>query len=159
MAAENFFHLLSEPFARDTPLKFDREKAVIFSRKNMNGDVRPALEATGIAENGLDFLAWLFGAGAQHILRHVHCGGVRDGRFPLPIGRSMEYRGVEYTVVRDERGDWQWAVSLGNPETIKSGHATGKGAAVLKVWAAIDRKHRKVSLQPRPNVSGNEVPP
>jgi hypothetical protein len=69
----------------------------------------------------------------------------------------MEYRGVEYTVVRDERGDWQWAVSLGNPETIKSGHATSKGAAVLKVWAAIDRTHRKVSLPPIPNVSGNEV--
>jgi hypothetical protein len=88
-----------------------------------------------------------------------HCGGVHDGRFPLPTGRSMEYRGIEYTVVRDERGDWQWAVSLGNPETIKSGHATSKGAAVLKVWAAIDRTHRKVSLRPRPNVSGNEVPP
>jgi hypothetical protein len=71
----------------------------------------------------------------------------------------MEYRGVEYTVARDERGDWQWAVSLGNPETIKSGHATSKGAAVLKVWAAIDRTHRKVSLPPRPNVSGDEVPP
>jgi hypothetical protein len=71
----------------------------------------------------------------------------------------MEYRGVEYTVERDERGDWQWAVSLGNPETIKSGHAPSKGAAVLKVWAAIDRTHRKVSLPPIPNVSGNEVPP
>jgi len=51
----------------------------------------------------------------------------------------MEYRGIEYTVVRDEHGNWQWAVSLGNPEKIKSGHATSKGAAVLKVWAAIDR--------------------
>ena len=71
----------------------------------------------------------------------------------------MEYRGVEYTVVRDEQGDWQWSVSLGNPEKIKSGHATSKGAAVLKVWAAIDRTHRKASLRPRPNVSGNEVPP
>jgi hypothetical protein len=28
----------------------------------------------------------------------------------------MEYRGIEYTVVRDEGGDWQWIVSLGNPE-------------------------------------------
>jgi hypothetical protein len=60
----------------------------------------------------------------------------------------MEYRGVEYTVVRDDRGDWQWAVSLGNPETIKTGHATSKGAAVLKVWGAIDRTHRKVSSPP-----------
>jgi hypothetical protein len=71
----------------------------------------------------------------------------------------MEYRGIEYTVVRDEQGDWQWSVSLGNPEKIKSGHATSKGAAVLKAWAAIDRTHRKASLLPRPNVSGNEVPP
>jgi hypothetical protein len=88
-----------------------------------------------------------------------HCGGVRDRRFALAIGRSMEYRGIEYTVMRDERGDWQWSVSLGNPEKIKLGHATSKGAAVLKVWAAIDRTHRKASLRPRPNVSGNEVPP
>ena len=88
-----------------------------------------------------------------------HCSGVRDGRFPLPIGGSMEYRGIEYTVVRDERGDWQWAVSLGNPATIKSGHATSKGAAVLKVWAAIDRTHRKAISRPIPIVSGNEVPP
>jgi hypothetical protein len=71
----------------------------------------------------------------------------------------MEYRGIEYTVVRDEHGNWQWAVSLGNPEKIKSGHATSKGAAVLKVWAAIDRTHRKASLRPIPNVSDNEVAP
>jgi hypothetical protein len=72
----------------------------------------------------------------------------------------MEYRGVEFTVVRDERGDdWQWTVSLGNPERTKSGHAPSKGAAVLKVWAAIDRAHRKVSLRSGPSVSGNEVPP
>jgi hypothetical protein len=68
----------------------------------------------------------------------------------------MEYRGIEYTVVQDERGDWQWSVSLGNPEKIKSGHAPSKGAAVLKVWAAIDRTHR---LPPGTNVSSNEVPP
>ena len=66
-----------------------------------------------------------------------HCGGVRGGRFALPIGRSMEYRGIEYTVVRDEGGDWQWAVSLGNPETIKSGQAASKGTAILKVWQLI----------------------
>ena len=77
----------------------------------------------------------------------------------MAIGRSMEYRGIEYTVVRDERGDWQWSVSLGNPKKIKLGHATSKGAAVLKVWAAIDRTHREASLRPIPNVSGNGVPP
>jgi hypothetical protein len=86
------------------------------------------------------------------------CGGVNDGRFALPMGRSMEYRGVEYTIVRDERGDWQWAVSLGNPETIQSGHATSKGAAVIKVWAAIDRTHRKVSCPNRPWLANRSRP-
>jgi hypothetical protein len=71
----------------------------------------------------------------------------------------MEYRGIEYTVVRDEEGDWQWAVSLGNPETIKAGQAASKGTAILKVWAAIDRAHRRASRQSRLNVAGNEVPP
>jgi hypothetical protein len=51
----------------------------------------------------------------------------------------MEYRGIEYTVVQDEHGNWQWLVSLGNPEKIKSGQATTKGVAILKVWAVIDR--------------------
>jgi hypothetical protein len=71
----------------------------------------------------------------------------------------MEYRGIEYTVVRDEGGDWQWAVSLGNPETIKSGQAASKGTAILKVWAAIDRAHRRASWKSRLNVAGKEVPP
>jgi hypothetical protein len=52
----------------------------------------------------------------------------------------MEYRGVEYTVIVDARGNWQWAVSLGNPKTIKSGQDATKGTAILKVWAAIDRR-------------------
>jgi hypothetical protein len=82
-----------------------------------------------------------------------HRGGVRDRRFAI-----ARVNGIP-TVVRDERGDWQWSVSLGNPKKIKLGHATSKGAAVLKVWAAIDRTHRKASLRPIPNVSGNEVPP
>ena len=71
MATGNFLHLLSESFTRDTPLKFDREKTVVSSCKNMNGNVRPALEPTGLAESNLGFLAWLFGTGAQHIMWHV----------------------------------------------------------------------------------------
>jgi hypothetical protein len=71
MAAGNLLHFLSEPFTRDTPLKFDREKAVVSSRENMNGNVRPALKATGLAENSFGFLAWWLRAGAQHVLRHV----------------------------------------------------------------------------------------
>jgi len=51
----------------------------------------------------------------------------------------MEYRGIEYTVVRDECGNWQWSVSLSNRGKIKSGQAAAKGTAILKVWAAIDR--------------------
>ena len=47
---------------RDTPLKFDREKAVVVSCKHMKGDVRPSLEATGLAENGFGFLARSFRA-------------------------------------------------------------------------------------------------
>jgi hypothetical protein len=64
MATGNFLQLLSEPFTRDTPLKLDREKAIAFSSTNMNGDVRPALEATRLAKNGLGFLARLFWTGA-----------------------------------------------------------------------------------------------
>ena len=71
----------------------------------------------------------------------------------------MEYRGIEYTVVRDEGDDWQWSFSLGNPETIKSGHAASKGTAILKVWAAIDRAHRRANEQSRQNIARNEVPP
>jgi hypothetical protein len=70
MTTGDFLHLLSEPFTRDTPLKFDREKSVVSSRKNTNGDVGPAREATGLAENGLGFLAW-FRGGAQHVLGYI----------------------------------------------------------------------------------------
>jgi hypothetical protein len=35
----------------------------------------------------------------------------------------MEYRDVQYTLEKDDRGGWQWAVVLGSPPTIKSGHA------------------------------------
>ncbi|MET4241318.1 hypothetical protein ABIB07_004549 [Bradyrhizobium sp. RT10b] len=70
MATGDFLNLLSEPFTRDTPLKFDREKSVVSSRKNTNGDVGPAREATGLAENGLGFLAW-FRGGAQHVLGYI----------------------------------------------------------------------------------------
>jgi len=53
--------------------------------------------------------------------------------------KAMEYRGIQYTVIAGERGDWQWAVSLGNPKKIKSGQSATKGTAILKVWAVIDR--------------------
>ena len=71
----------------------------------------------------------------------------------------MEYRGIEYTVVRDEGGDWQWTVSLGNPETVESGQAASKGTAILKVWAAIDRAHRRANQKSSLNVAGKGDPP
>ena len=49
-----FLDLLSEPFARDAPLKLDGEKAVISSRQDLNGDVGPALEAAGLAVEPFD---------------------------------------------------------------------------------------------------------
>jgi hypothetical protein len=51
----------------------------------------------------------------------------------------MEYRDVQYMLEEDDRGGWQWAVVLGSPPTLKSGHAVSKGTAILKVWTTIDR--------------------
>ena len=53
MTTGNLLYVLSNPFTRDTSLKFDREKAIISSRQNMNGDVGPVLKAAGLAENGV----------------------------------------------------------------------------------------------------------
>ena len=80
MTAGDFLNLLSEPLTRDTSLKFDREKTVVSSRKNMNGDVGPALEATGLAEDGLGFLTWLFRSGAQHVTPVPPCHTQRRTR-------------------------------------------------------------------------------
>jgi hypothetical protein len=68
----------------------------------------------------------------------------------------MEYREVQYTLEEDGLSGWQWAVVLGSPPKLKSGRAVTKGAAVIKVWAAIDRvlgsrRFRRVqSEQPTP---------
>jgi len=79
MTTGNFLYLLSEPFTRDAPLKFDREKTVVSCRKNKNGDVGPALEATGLAENGVGFLAWLAGSASRPAARRA------ESRFPHRI--------------------------------------------------------------------------
>ena len=53
---------------------------------------------------------------------------------------TMEYRGVEYTVVQGiERGVWKWSVSLGDPKMIKVGQAKNKQDAVVAVEHAIDK--------------------
>ena len=67
--------------------------------------------------------------------------------------KAMEYRGVQYTLIVDEQGDWQWAVSMGNPKKIKSGQAATKGTAILKVWAVIDRA--SASIQPKGRGNGS----
>ena len=79
MTTGNFLHLLSEPFTRDTPLKIDREEAVVSSRQNVSGDVGPALEAIGLAENGVGFLAWLAGSASRPAARRA------ESRFPHRI--------------------------------------------------------------------------
>src|SRR3981189_2357962 len=65
MPTGNFLNFLSEPFTRDAPLKFDREKTVVSSRKNMNGDFGPELEAPGFGENVVGVLAWVVLTGAE----------------------------------------------------------------------------------------------
>jgi len=76
----------------------------------------------------------------------------------------MEYRGVQYTIVEDERG-WQWSVVLDGPPKTKSGHALSKGTAILKVWAAIDRALARTSSgcsypgdRPRLGFCGGTIP-
>jgi hypothetical protein len=45
----------------------------------------------------------------------------------------MEYRGVEYTIVRSiERGIWKWSVSLGEPKIIMVGQTKTKQDAVAR---------------------------
>ena len=67
MTAGNLLYVLSNPFTRDTSLKFDRKETVVSPRKNMNWDVGPVREPTGIAENRRGLLAWLR-TGTQHVL-------------------------------------------------------------------------------------------
>src|SRR5438046_163856 len=143
MTAGNFLYLLSEPFACDTPLKLDREKAVISSRQNMNGDVGPVLEAARFAENSVGFLARLLRAGAQHVMRHVvqevrrhiefrriaaaHGANTRPYRPPQEQGRMMpsEFSSVAARLVTQRRRDEPLAT--GNPLPQSCAHATRTG--------------------------------
>ena len=64
--------------------------------------------------------------------------------------KTMEYRGVEYTIVQGiERGTWRWTVSLGN-NISKSGQAIGKTEAVAQATRVIDKAltPKKVRLVP-----------
>jgi hypothetical protein len=58
----------------------------------------------------------------------------------------MEYRGFQYTLEEDGRG-WRWTVALGSLPEVKSGRAVTKRAAIMKVWAAIDRALGSLSLK------------
>ena len=108
MTAGNLLYLLSKPFTRDTSLKFDREKAVISSRQNMNGDVGPVLKAAGLAENGVGLLTKLFRAGAQHAMRHVvqNANGEARGR---PVGVAIDKTGA--LLIADDVGNTVWRVT------------------------------------------------
>jgi len=61
----------------------------------------------------------------------------------------MEYRGVQYTIAKDDHG-WQGSVVLGRPPKIKFGHAVSKGTAILNVWAAIDLAFAPTRPRPMP---------
>jgi hypothetical protein len=71
MAAGDLLYVLSKSFTRNSPLKFDREKAIVSSRQNMNWYCWPALKAAGLTEDDVGFLAWFFRTGAQYVWRHV----------------------------------------------------------------------------------------
>ena len=79
MTTGNFLYLLSEPFTRDAPLKFDREKNGRLLPQEQEWGVGPALEATGLAENGVGFLAWLAGSASRPAARRA------ESRFPHRI--------------------------------------------------------------------------
>jgi hypothetical protein len=51
----------------------------------------------------------------------------------------MEYRGVRFVVVKDERlGRWRWSVLLGRPEMLRIGDAESEHKADVQVRAVID---------------------
>jgi hypothetical protein len=53
--------------------------------------------------------------------------------------KSMDHRGIEYTIVQGiGRDTWRWTVSLGN-NISKSGQAIGKPEAVAQATRAINR--------------------
>jgi hypothetical protein len=52
----------------------------------------------------------------------------------------MEYRGVKYAVVKDERlGLWRWSVLVGRPEMLRIGDAKSEHKAEVQVQFVIDR--------------------
>jgi hypothetical protein len=52
----------------------------------------------------------------------------------------MEYRGVKYAVLKDERlGRWRWSVLVGRPEMLRIGDADSEHKADVQVRSVIDR--------------------
>jgi hypothetical protein len=52
----------------------------------------------------------------------------------------MEYRGIEYTIVRGSQPDvWKWAVIVGDPEVLRTGEASNEQRAETRVRSIIDR--------------------
>jgi hypothetical protein len=54
-----------------------------------------------------------------------------------------EHRGVRYSVVRGKGGVWEWRVSMGDPEVLRTGEATTAYHADLKVRQVIDTALRR----------------
>jgi hypothetical protein len=54
-----------------------------------------------------------------------------------------EHRGVRYSVVRGKGGVWEWRVSMGVPEVLRTGEATTAYHADLKVRQVIDTALRR----------------
>jgi hypothetical protein len=75
----------------------------------------------------------------------VTCQGRENHSFgttpPPPCYEFMEYRGVKYAVVKDERlGLWRWSVLVGRPEVLRVGEAEHR--ADVQVQFVIDRALR-----------------
>jgi hypothetical protein len=62
-----------------------------------------------------------------------------DNTIMARVSSSMEYRGVEYSILQGvERGKWMWSLSL-ETNVKKSGQASSKPLAVIGAERAIDR--------------------
>ena len=61
---------------------------------------------------------------------------------------KMEYRGKHYTIVQGIGPDsWRWTVDL-DENTVKSGRATSRAAAMSKVVWLIDKALKKANPKP-----------
>jgi hypothetical protein len=56
---------------------------------------------------------------------------------PSAVGRMVGvHRGIKYSVARGKRGVWEWRVSMGEPEVLRTGKAT-TAYHVIEIRAAV----------------------